>query len=209
MNRLVYHDCVQSGDNWLRLRLGKPTASGFDRIVTPTGKIVTGKGRTTYLHELAAEAITQTVHQEYLSDAMLAGQEREMAARAWYSWTRDVEVRRVGFVEDADGRWGCSPDGLVLEDGGIEVKCPQRTQYVAALLADNQAQDYMPQIQGCLWVTGRAWWDFVLYTTEPGLPKIVRRIEPDPKWQAAFDDAIPAFCDELAAMVKRIREIRS
>lgn len=204
---LRIHECIQTGDTWRRLRLGKPTASGFDRIVTPTGKVSTGKGRTTYLHELAAEAITGTIRAEYISEAMIAGQEREAKAKAWYAASTGADVQTVGFIEDDRG-WGCSPDGLVGADGGIEIKCPQRTQFVAALLADDPAFDYMPQIQGCLWVTRRDWWDFVLYTDEPGLPKLIRRIEPDPRWQSALDEAIPAFVADLAAMIETIRSMK-
>ena len=198
--------CKQGSGEWFSARLGRPTASRFSDIVTPTGKAVTGQSRQTYLCELVAERLCESVAQHFESSAMERGTALEPQGRDWYTLDTGNAVEIVGFVYGDDGgRWGCSPDGLVGEDGGIEIKCPLRTTMVKHLLADGLVKDYSQQIQAALWITQRKWWDLVLYTDDRGIPNRVMRYMPDAVMHAAFDECIPAFCDDIDAAVEKLR----
>ena len=112
----------------------------------------------------------------------------------------------VGFVyRDADKLVGCSPDGIVGDDGLIELKCPKPGTHLRWLSVGTVPRQHSIQVQGQLWVSGLAWVDFMSY--HPGLPPLIVRAEPDEKLQAAFDEAIPAFIDELMAGREKFREM--
>ncbi len=202
------HDCKQGDGIWLGLRGGMPTASRADCLITPTGKPVSGAKRVGYLHELAAEAITGTVEMHFVTAAMERGTQLEPEARNWYELTTGSNVQQVGFVESDCGRWGCSPDGLVGDDGGIEIKCPERKQYIRCLIEDKVPAEYLPQIQFCMWVCNRKWWDWVLYTDEAMFPYVVRRVERNAQFMDSLDEIVPAFCDELDAIVQRVKGMK-
>ena len=112
-----------------------------------------------------------------MNQAMMIGTEREPLARALYEAHTGVLVDEVGFIKHLDLPCGASPDGLIGNDGGIEIKCPQPAAHLEYLLYDEAPSKYMAQIQGCMWMSGRAWWDFVSFN--PDFPdhlqlKIVR-----------------------------------
>ena len=196
--------CKQGSGEWFRARLGKPTASRFSEIVTSTGKASTAQARQNYLCELVAERLCQSITQRFETSAMERGTALEPQGRDWYTLDTGNKVETVGFVMDDSEAWGCSPDGLVADDGGLEIKCPLRTTMVKHLLADEKPKDYAVQIQGGLWVTQRKWWDLVLYTDDRGLPNKVIRYEPDAAMHDAFEEHIRAFCDDIAAAVEKL-----
>ena len=187
---------------WLRARRGRPTASRFADIITPLGKTRTGQTPIAYMHELAAERITGQSGGHYVTAAMERGTALEPQARAWYELSRGVDVREVGMVMPDHARWGCSPDGLVGDDGGLEIKCPLPKAHVSALLDGGAA--YSVQVQASLWITGRAWWDVMIYTDVPRLPNAVFRVDPDPAMHAALDAALPDFCGRLDEIEARL-----
>lgn len=159
------HDCIQGELEWLKLRLGKPTASEFDRILTPLFATKTGEGPLTYLSEKIAEhilghALPGGFDGSYDTDQ---GENLEMEARGWFGFEHDCEVRQVGFVTADDGRCGCSPDGLIGEDAGMELKCPKAETHVRYKLAGGVPKDYLPQVHGSIYVTGRKRWYFMSY----------------------------------------------
>ena len=195
----------QGGGAWLKARAGRPTASRMDCIVTPTGKAVSGTKRQSYMHELAAERLMGRCMDHYSGPAAERGTLLEPQARAWYEVSEGVEVQRVGLVLPDHARWACSPDGLVEPDGGLEIKCPLPRQHVAALL--NDGADYAVQVQAGIWICERAWWDLVIYTDIDRLPCTVRRVLPDPALQDALAEHVPAFCDDLDALVDRLAEM--
>jgi hypothetical protein len=196
----------QGGDAWLAARRGMVTASQFGAVVTPKARATANAARTTYLCELVTERLTGRAVDHYVTGAMQRGTDAEPKARAWYEITRGVEVRQTGLIvrEETWGRVGGSPDGLVGDDGGIEIKCPLPVNLVRACLY-NDISDYLPQVQGLLWITGRAWWDVVLWGPEPGLPAYVERVFPDAPLHAAFAEHIPAFAREVDAAEKTLR----
>lgn len=194
-------DCVQGSQQWLDLRVGVLTASKMDRILTPKTR-----KPSTQATKLAYEMLAEQVLGRSLNDAssgfMERGSEMEAEARAWYEFERDVDVVQVGLVLRDDERVGCSPDGLVGEDGGVEIKCPSAAVHMGYLL-DGPGDDYYCQVQGSLWVTGRKWWDLVSYT--PGFPTVCLRFQRDEEFIGALSAATETFLSNLDEYRARLR----
>lgn len=190
-------DCEQGSHEWHMARLGLPTASNFNRILT-SKTLKYAAGAETYRNELLAETLTGSPLITFESYWTERGHEQEPKARMSYEFLRGVEVERVGFITTDDGKVGCSPDSLVGFDGGLELKCPAPHTHVGYLLApDSLVDEYRHQVQGCLYVTGREWWDLVSYY--PGLEPVVVRVEPDPEYQRKLDAALTTFLADLDA----------
>lgn len=170
-------ECEQYSTLWWAARRGLPTASSMDRIFTPkTAKL--SKSIDEYAAELVADKFAPVNDDaQMMTKAMMHGLECEPEARSWYEFNADVDVRQVGFCLSDCGRFGCSPDGLVGEDGGLELKCPQPKTQVSYLIDGGLPDEYRVQVHGSLIVTGRAWWDFVSYAR--GLPPLRVRVVPD------------------------------
>ena len=206
---MILIDCKQGDETWLKARCGIPSASEFNRIVTSKGSATSSAVRERYLNEKIGERVGCTVQVHNVSDAMERGTQLEPKARAWYEATTGADVVEVGFCHaDKAGRWGASPDGLVGDDGGIEIKCPGRPQMIACLRRDHAPADYFVQVQGCLWVTGRRWWDVIVYTEDYGIPNRIWRVAAHDQMHAAFAEHIPAFCDEVEAETKKVEGLR-
>ena len=196
MSITVHADMVQGSGHWLAARCGLLTASEFDRIITPTLKVAANAKERAHLWELAAQRISKYVEPSYIGDAMLRGFDDEIRARDLYSKTY-APVIECGFVtNDAWGfTLGCSPDGLVGDDGLIE--CKSRTQKfqvqtIVEYFTDGAAPaDFMLQVQGQLLITERKWCDLISYSG--GLPMVAMRIEPDPVIQDAIVEAAAKF----------------
>lgn len=198
-------ECEQGSCEWHDARLGRPTASHFGEIVAPkTAKARTGSAPRAYLVELLGERLTRLPTQHFESAAMERGTLLEPVAAQWYATTTQRAIRHVGFVVSDCGRFGGSPDGL-CEDRGIEIKCPMQNNFVEIAESGIIPDDWMMQIQGLLWLTSLPSWDFVLFTDAPGLIPQIIEVRPDLKIFAAFDSALPAFCDDLDAAEKKMR----
>lgn len=194
---MIIHDVEQGSQAWLDLRVGVATASQFDQIITPkTQKPSASMAK--YAYKLLAEKALGQSLDDASSMWMERGKELEPEARAWYELTQGVDVRQVGFITSDDGLVGCSPDGLVGEDGGLEIKCPSATVHMGYLLGGVE-DAYKCQVQGGLWVTGRAWWDFLSYC--PGLPPVLLRFTRDAGFIASLESAM----GEFQALVRRHR----
>ena len=205
--------CEQQSMEWFSLRLGIPSASRYDEIITPAGAIREGQTPQSYMNALIGERITGAMTSQRETLAMARGNELEPRARAWYEFTTGRKVKQVGFVyRDKSKQTGCSPDGL-CEDRGLEIKCPEAKMLVGLLrmqegeksAAAREYQRYWMQCQAGMWNTGLKLWDLCLFTPEPELANKIVKIPADPKMQAAFDVAIPAFCAELNAAEKMLR----
>jgi len=191
---------VQQGTQpWIEARLGIPTASNFDKIITPK-ELKLAAGRHAYRHRLLAEWITlESQDNEFQNVAMERGTELEDRARAWYSLHRGVEVMEVGFCLRDDGKVGCSPDGLTEDGGGLEIKCPMAPKCVAYLTGDEKLDEaHRLQVMGGLWVTGLPWWDVLAWNPAMNrIPPTLIRVLPDPKVFAALDEHIGTFLAEF------------
>lgn len=170
-----YHFVPQYSEAWDRLRIGIPTSSGFEKIITPTG--LESKQWKKYAHALIAERCLGRRLESFMSPWMERGHELEADAMAQYELMRDLETVEVGFVTTDDGKIGCSPDRLVGEDGLLELKVPAPNTQIDYILGDDLAKDYYPQLQGQLFVTGRQWVDIMAY--HPEIPPVIVRMQRD------------------------------
>ena len=191
-----YEDVTQGSDEWFAMRCGILTASEMKYILTPTLKIADNDDTRSHVYELAAQRITRYVEPSYVSDDMLRGQAEEILAREKYE-EKYGAVRQVGFITNDDHGFtlGYSPDGLVGEDGQIESKSRRQKYQLETILSKgmpkNNKINCMIQIQAGLFVTKRAWCDFISY--HGGMPMFTHRIYPDAEIQSVILEAASAF----------------
>ena len=208
---MIIHHVPQGTDEWHALRAGIPTASCFDRILTPTGK--PSSQAAGYRALLLAEWLLGTSRLDtFESQAMLRGRHLEDEAVSYYEMLTDRTTDPGGLCTTDDGRIGCSPDRLVYVTGehdrpvgGLEIKCPGAGVHMDYLLNSTHAEKtYRHQVQGCMWVCGLEWWDILSYY--PGLPPALVRVEADPEWVAAFAplvrEFLAAFDDDRARLLE-------
>lgn len=189
----------QGSPEWHMARCGIPTASNFDKIVDIQGDPT--KQKRKYLFSLAGERVTGRPEDGFVSAAMLRGKEMEAEAVDFYEITTGRAVQRVGFCL-AEG-YGCSPDGLIGEDGGLEIKCPTLATHVSYLVDGKMPWDYFQQVQGSLLVTGRKWWDFMSYY--PGMKPLLVRVEPNKLFQNKLRVELEMFCAEIDEVYAKIK----
>ena len=197
----------QGTPEWFAARLGLATGSKFSDVLAG------GKGltRKAYAVQLALEIVTGKQAETFTNQAMLDGTEREPIARALYEAHTGNFVDEVGFCRHDSIECGVSPDGLIDEDGGLEIKCPKASTHAGYLAIPAEPSTYTAQIQGCMWVTGRSWWDFVSY--HPDFPEnaqlIVRRIKRDSDYIVKLEQAVKAFRKEVMEEVSIIKNFRN
>lgn len=199
---MITFDCKQGEVEWQQARVGIPTSSNFDKIITTKGE--PSKQRIKYLYTLVGELLLGKKEETFQSDAMKRGVETEAEARSFYEITRGVEVAQVGICyPDEKKRWASSPDGLVGDDGLVEIKSPILSTHISYLLNGGLDAEYFQQLQGQLAVTNRKWVDILSYY--PGLKPLIVRVEPDKAFQKALAKELELFCDELLTVVKKLR----
>lgn len=185
----------QGSPEWLASRLGRPSASNFGRLVTGSGK--PSSSAESYINEMIAERLTGRSKPFYTNEHMERGNALEPEAREAYEFITEFEVVETGFILHDSEEFGCSPDGLVAEQGGLEIKCPSDSVHVSYLRAGKVPAKYYQQVQGCLWVTGREWWDFMSY--HPEMPHLLVRAHRNEKY-------IEAMAEQVEKAVKTIVE---
>ena len=189
----IIETCEQGSYEWLSMRLGKVTASRVKDVLTKGRGTATSKTAESYMVELIAELLTGQSKPFFENDAMRWGTETEPQARQMYEVNNGfVTVKEVAFVELND-QVGVSPDGLVGDDGLLEIKCPTTATQIKRALSDDYSADYKAQIQMQLWVTGRKWCDFVSF--DPRLDGEVSYLQ-----QRVFRD--DKYIDEMATKVE-------
>lgn len=184
----IINDIEQGSPEWHAIRAGIPTASSFGKIVKANGS--KSDQAKTYIYQLAGERLLGRTEEGYKSEWMERGNEVEGEARALYEFISGNDVDQVGFIKMDEPSCGCSPDGLIGEDGGLEIKCPKLSTHIKYALAGKLPSDYHRQVMGSLFVSGRKWWDFMSYY--PGLDPFIIRVYPD---QAFFDMLRQALVD--------------
>lgn len=198
------HICEQNTPEWLKLRLGIPTASQFHRIITAV-KGDLSKSARTYAHELVAEALLGRPLEASPAStfAMLRGKELEPKAVQQYEFTTDAETQAVGFITTDDGKLGCSPDRLIIgARGGFEVKCQLDAGHVGTLI-DGPGENYKQQCQGLMAVAEWEWCD--LYAYHPDLPPLLLRTHRDEPYIDKMRAALAEFLDMRDAMLAKAR----
>lgn len=197
---LVIHDAMEQGsDEWLAARCGLITASTVRHLLTPTLKPANNDKSRAFLWDLLGQRLTGHVEPAYVSSDMLRGQVDEIEARDLYA-EKVAPVAEVGLmVRDYGGfRLGYSPDGLVGDDGLIEIKSRAQKYQAQTIVKGTPPVEYVPQLQAGLMVSGRAWLDFISYCG--GMPMCVWRVEPNPDVQDAIMEAVTDAEEWLAEM---------
>lgn len=173
-------ECVQGTEQWAAARRGKATTSRFGTdIITPKTMKMSASAFA-YACELVAEELVPPhywIGDDYQSPAMRHGTACEDEARRYFELETNQDVQRVGFIVSDCGRWGCSPDGLVGENSGLELKCPLHKTQIKWLLNGGVPDEYRWQVYGSMLVTQRDHWWFMSYA--PGLPPLLVEVHAD------------------------------
>lgn len=205
MTLRIYEDLEQGSDEWMQARCGMITSSELSLILTPTLKTADNENTRKHVYELAAQRLTGYVEPSYIGDNMLRGWADEIRARDLYSERIAPVVEVGGMVRDfgAFKLW-CSPDGLVGDDGGLEVKSRVQKYQIQTIAANEVPKEHIMQVQAGLLVSGRKWWDYVSYSG--GLPVWIIRVEPDPVVQAAIVSACETFEGKVQEVMAQYQE---
>ena len=197
-------ECEQGSPEWHKLRLGRPSASCFDKIITTKGD--RSKQAQNYLYQIAGERIAGEKVETYQNAAMQRGLELESEARQLFELIKGygVEVQQVGLCITDDDKASCSPDGLLPWEG-LEIKCPLTHTHVGYLLKGELPSDYFQQVQGSMFVSGFDRWQFMSYY--PGLPPLIIKVERDVKFCAQLKVALDEFCAELDDVTEKLRRM--
>lgn len=195
----------QGSTDWSIARSGIPTASEFDNLLTPEFKVRTGEMPKTYLVKKLAEAWCGGPIASLNSFDVEQGHLLEEEARKFFDLNTDTPVTLAGLCTTDDGRIGCSPDGLIGDDGGLELKCPALHTHVGYLLNGTLPKDYACQVHGSLFVTGRKWWKFMSYRRN--LPPLILTIERNDVIQEQIAKALESFLKDFDAAMARLIEI--
>lgn len=191
-------DVEQNSPEWLRARMGIPTASCFSQILAK-GE---GKTRRSYMLKIAGEILTGEPDQSFAGNEHTErGHAMEPEARDLYQFQTGAELRRVGFIRN--GRVGCSPDSLIGDNGGLEVKTKLPHLLIDVILKDEFPSEHRAQVQGTLWITKREWWDIAVYYR--GVPLFIKRAYRDEAYIQTLATEVDRFNAELDAIVAKIR----
>ncbi len=199
---------IQRTDEWFAARLGRVTASRVADVVAKT-KTGWGASRATYMGELIAERLTGVAAEKYVNAAMNWGTETEEQARAAYAFHKDAEVVEVGFIPHPRiVMSGASPDGMIGDDGLVELKCPNTSGHIEVLLGQTIPNKYLLQMQWQIACTERKWCDFVSF--DPRLPEsmslFVQRVPRDDKLITELEKHVADFLTELDAKIAQLSE---
>lgn len=194
---ITYHaEMIQGSEEWVKIRQGIMTASEMKFVLTPTLKIADNDQTRSHVYELSGQRLTGFTEPTYLGDEMLRGINDEPIARQLYN-DNFAPVTECGFITNDDHGFiiGYSPDGLVGDDGLIEVK-GRRGKFTVQSIVDGEVpKDHMLQIQTGLLVTGRKWCDYLSFTG--GMPLLPIRVYPDDKVHEAIVAACSAFEEKV------------
>jgi len=198
----------QRSEEWYAVRLGKVTASRVADVIAKT-KTGYGASRANYMAELICERLTGTKGESFVSSAMQWGVDREPEARAAYEASSGSLVTEIGFAphNSIDGS-GASPDGLIDNEGLVEIKCPQTATHLDTLLTETVPAKYITQMQWQMACTGRKWCDFVSY--DPRLPErmqlFVKRITRDDAFIEQLEREVSSFLNEMEEKLAKLEE---
>lgn len=198
---------LQSDPAWAEARLGRVTASRVADVVAKT-KSGWGASRANYMAALIAERLTGVPSADYTNSAMQWGVDMEPEARAAYAFYTDAEPTEAGFfLHPKITMSGASPDGLIGDDGLLEIKCPNTATHIDTLLGHSVPGKYVTQMTWQMACTGRAWCDFVSF--DPRMPEsarlFVRRVKRDDKLIAELERDVIEFLAELDEKTERVR----
>ena len=200
----------QRTEEWFKQRLGKVTASAISNVIAKT-KTGVSASRETYSTQLTLERLTGQQAEFYTNAAMEWGTATEPKARQAYEIYREVFVDEVGFITHPMIEMsGASPDGLVGDDGLVEIKCPESKTQMETLLNQKVPTKYMPQMQWQMACTGRKWCDFVSF--DPRMPEnlrlFVQRVERNDEYIVMLEQEVRDFLLDIDRKVEILRRIK-
>lgn len=200
-------DLEQGSEAWLQARLGKVTASRIGDLMAKT-KTGYSTSRANYMAQLVTERLTGRVEQGFTNAAMQWGTEAEPRARQAYEERACCFVEQAGLIEHPTiPQAGASPDGLVDDDGLVEIKCPLTATHIETLLGAPIDRKYLLQMQWQMACTGRAWCDFVSFDDRlpPAMALHIRRVDRDNKLIAEIEDEVRQFLSELDSKISELQ----
>lgn len=201
---MIIVDCEQRTEEWFKVKAGVISAGSMDKVVTSKG--LPSKSCDKYLMQLAGERIVGYREDGYSNATMQRGTELEGEARDYFKLVQGKDIQEVGFIfKDEQRTVGCSPDGLIGEDEGIEIKCPILSTQVEYLLAQKLPTKYVQQVQGSMYVTGRKVWWFISYY--PGLDPLLLKIERDEGFIEKLHKEVETATLELAMMIRKLKGV--
>ena len=203
----VYGGIEQGTEEWLKIRLGKVTASGVADVLAKT-KTGVSASRANYLIKLAIQRTTGQIEEGFTNDAMQWGKDHEAQARVAYEVVSGNFVDQVGFVEHPSIKWfGCSPDGLINNNGLVEIKCPNSATHWSYIKDDGPPTKYYIQMQAQMACTEREWCDFVSF--DPRMPErsrlFIKRVMREDAYIAEMEAEVKKFLDEVAVEVNLMK----
>lgn len=199
----------QGSEDWLQARVGLCTASRFNDVLTKTRNGY-GAQRKNYMTQLVIERLTGQPTESFSSAAMINGVEFEPVARLEYELRTGNTVEETGLWLHDTIECGASPDGLVNDDGLLEIKNPLPSNHIATLKTGKVPKQYIAQVQGQLWITGRQYCDFVSYCAQ--LPVnaqiVIIRVERDDEYIAELEEEVTKFMQEVEEQVEFVRSYK-
>ena len=199
----------QRTEEWFKARLGKVTASRVADVIAKT-KTGYSASRENYMAQLVVERMTNTQAESFTNAVMQWGTDQEPFARAAYEIQQNVLVDETGLVNHPTIEMaGASPDGLVGEDGLVEIKCPNTATHIDTLLTQTVPGKYITQMQFQMACTGRQWCDFVSF--DPRMPAkaqlFVKRVQRDEAFIKEMESEIKKFLAEVSAKVEQLNKL--
>ena len=201
----------QGSEAWFQVRIGKVTASRVADILAKT-KSGYSTSRDNYMAQLVCERLTNQKAESFTNAAMQHGTETEPLARAAYEALKDVLVDEVGFVPHPSIEMaGASPDGLVGDDGLLEIKCPNTATHIDTLLNQSVPTKYNTQMQFQMACTGREWCDFVSFDNRlpEELQLFVKRVPRDDVYIKIMEAEIVQFIAELDEKIEKLMKVKN
>jgi putative phage-type endonuclease len=198
----------QQSNEWFTARLGKVTASRVADVITKT-KTGYSASRDNYMAQLICERLTGQKGESFTNAAMEHGTQTEPLARSAYENARNLLVKEVGFINHPRIEMsGASPDGLVAEDGLVEIKCPNTATHIDTLLSGKVPTKYITQMQWQMLCCQRKWCDFVSFDNRlpEHLQLFVQEVEFDPEYAAMLEKEVVLFLTELDNKVAKLKE---
>jgi hypothetical protein len=201
-------ECEQGTEEWKAARAGIATASTFADVLA-TIKSGEAAARRNLRARLVVERLTGCIVEGFQSAPMRQGIEREPMARDAHMARTGAWVKQVGFIRHDSIECGASPDGLIDDDGALEIKCPELATHLAYLRLKAEPPEYTAQIQGVMWVAERSYCDFVSFNPDfpPHLQLIVRRVMRDEKYIAGLALAVELFMSEVREEEAAVRAL--
>lgn len=203
------HPLLEQGTpEWLELRRGRITGSRFKDARDRTAKGMPSSKCSLYAMDVARERCGGKAGEKFQNAAMRFGSEQEPLARIAYEQATGHVVFEVGFITDESGYFGLSPDGLIDDDGVLEIKTMVSSDTLFRAVVEGDISEYRDQINGYLWMLGRQWVDLVLWAPDLaalGLAMKVIRIERDEEAIAALEADLIAFMTMVRDNEQRLR----